>query len=130
MKALSIRQPWAWLIAAGYKDIENRGWSTDRRGRIYIHASQRFDSGSLKRAPLNREGFLDERALSVIEELAHSWRHSAIIGEVDIVDCVTYSNSPWFTGRYGFVLTNPVLYEKTIPCKGKTFFFDPEIMNM
>ena len=38
MKALSIKQPWAWLICAGYKDIENRDWSTKFRGRIYVHA--------------------------------------------------------------------------------------------
>src|SRR5436189_5084024 len=38
MKALSVRQPWAWLIVNGYKDIENRDWATKRRGRIWIHA--------------------------------------------------------------------------------------------
>lgn len=37
MKALSVRQPWAWLIVNGYKDIENRDWSTQQRGRIWIH---------------------------------------------------------------------------------------------
>lgn len=129
MKALSIRQPWAWLIAAGYKDIENRRWSTDLRGRIYIHAGKRFDSMAIKGGLLNQEGLLDTRALSVIRELAHSWRNSAIIGEVDITDCVTRSNSPWFTGRYGFVLANPVLYDKPVPCKGRLFFFEPEIMD-
>lgn len=39
MKALSIRQPWAWLIANGYKDIENRSWRTNYRGPVLIHAS-------------------------------------------------------------------------------------------
>ena len=29
MKALSIRQPWAWLIVNGYKDVENRTWGPD-----------------------------------------------------------------------------------------------------
>ena len=37
MKALSVRQPWAWLIVKGYKDIENRDWPTKKRGRIWIH---------------------------------------------------------------------------------------------
>jgi len=40
MKALSIRQPWAWLIIHGGKDIENRTWLTKYRGRILVHASQ------------------------------------------------------------------------------------------
>ena len=45
MKALSIKQPWASLIAHGIKDIENRNWKTHFRGRIYIHASAK-DSGA------------------------------------------------------------------------------------
>jgi ASCH domain-containing protein len=28
MKALSVRQPWAWLIVNGYKEVENRDWAT------------------------------------------------------------------------------------------------------
>ena len=44
MRALSIRQPWAYLIAIGAKDVENRSWLTRFRGRIYIHASKRFDN--------------------------------------------------------------------------------------
>lgn len=51
----------------------------------------------------------------------------AIIGEVDIVDCVTESKSPWFTGPYGFVLANPVAYKVPVPCKGKLGFFTPDI---
>lgn len=38
MRALSIKQPWAGLIAAGYKNIENRSWATSFRGRFLIHA--------------------------------------------------------------------------------------------
>ncbi|HTV55212.1 MAG TPA: ASCH domain-containing protein, partial [Terriglobia bacterium] len=43
MKALSIRQPWAWLIVNGFKPIENRSWNTNFRGRILIHASLKVD---------------------------------------------------------------------------------------
>ena len=43
MKALSIRQPWASLIVAGIKDIENRSWVTNYRGKLLIHAAQKFD---------------------------------------------------------------------------------------
>ena len=39
-KALSIRQPWAWLIVNGHKDIENRSWATRFRGPVLIHASK------------------------------------------------------------------------------------------
>lgn len=58
-----------------------------------------------------------------------SARHSAeakrggIIGVAEIVDCVEASDSPWFFGRYGFVLRNarPVEF---IPVKGALGFFD------
>ncbi len=53
-----------------------------------------------------------------------AWRYS-IFNEVDIVDCVTESKSPWFiTGNYGFVLANPKLYQKPIPYKGMLGFFE------
>lgn len=54
MKALSIKQPWASLIAQGIKDIENRTWKTSYRGRIYIHASGKF-------AWTSSEGILNEQ---------------------------------------------------------------------
>lgn len=43
MKALSIWQPWAWLIAAGQKRIETRCWSTLYRGPLLIHAGKTQD---------------------------------------------------------------------------------------
>lgn len=46
MKALSIRQPWATLIAAGAKNVENRTWSTSWRGPLAIHAALRWDRGA------------------------------------------------------------------------------------
>src|SRR3954452_3561016 len=42
MKALTIRQPWAALIMAGSKDVENRVRPTSFRGRLAIHAGLRF----------------------------------------------------------------------------------------
>lgn len=124
MKALSIRQPWAWLIVAGYKDIENRRWSTGFRGRIYIHASKKFDKDGLAAIISGRMNV----SQSVQDTLSHKthWERGAIIGEVDVVDCVTQSSSPWFTGPYGFVLKNPVLYDRPISCKGKLGLFEPE----
>lgn len=39
MKTISIKQPYATLICAGIKDVENRTWSTEYRGKLLIHAS-------------------------------------------------------------------------------------------
>lgn len=127
MKALSVRQPWAWLIAAGYKDIENRSWTTDFRGRIYIHASKFFDRAGLI--------WITSSHMNICQDIRDAlsrktqWALGAIIGEVDIVDCVAQSPSPWFNGSYGFVLENPVLYERPIPCRGKLGLFELEMAH-
>ncbi len=42
MKALSLTQPWATLVAIGAKQYETRGWRTHFRGQIAIHASKGF----------------------------------------------------------------------------------------
>jgi activating signal cointegrator 1 len=55
VKALTIRQPWASLIAAGVKTIETRGWRTSYRGDILIHAGRtmppNLDIGPWYRSP-------------------------------------------------------------------------------
>jgi len=127
MKALSIRQPWAWLICVGYKDIENRQWSTKFRGRIYVHAGKTTED-TIPSLNISEHWILTN--LTQEQRIAYQvavQNRGAIIGEVDIVNCVTKSESPWFTGKFGFVLANPFLYEKPIPCKGKLSFFNPEI---
>jgi hypothetical protein len=48
MKILSIRQPWASLIVAGVKDVENRTWPMRYRGRVLIHSSLRADDTAAK----------------------------------------------------------------------------------
>lgn len=122
VKALSIRQPWAWLILNAGKDIENRNWPTRFRGRVLIHASQGMTRDEYS-AAFDTLDFIDTTgriAIPGYEEL----QRGGIVGEVEIVDCVTHSDSPWFEGEYGFVLRNA----KPLPfraCKGTTFFFTP-----
>jgi hypothetical protein len=114
MKALSIQQPWAWLIIKGIKDIENRSWVTRYRGKFLVHASLRFDL-----AGYNSIKYHNNVNLPEIE----SFCKGGIIGEVEIVDCVSDSLSKWFSGPYGFVLVNPkeLPFSKT---KGKLGFFE------
>jgi hypothetical protein len=144
-KALSIRQPWSWLICRGYKDIENRGWKIGSQQpprfsamvgdivlpcRVYIHAS-------MSKSDMNEEVILwikqrlnrIQRVIMANTLLNPGLYHGGIIGEVTITDCVTESKSPWFVGKYGFVLSDPVLYDKPIPCRGQLGFFKPEITH-
>lgn len=133
-KALSIKQPWASLIAHGIKDIENRTWQTHFRGKIYIHSSAQqiktkdisFPSNEvwLNNVPdyMRKTAFFNKNITS------------AIIGEVEIIDCVQGHKSVWAEKSrdgekpiWNWVLSNPVLYDRPIlNVKGKLSFWQPE----
>lgn len=120
--ALSIRQPWAWAIVAGIKDVENRKWRTKVRGRILIHAAQSID-GSRRDATAWLHGWQSQFRVAIppVDDLLLG----GIIGEAEIVDCVDHSASPWFFGPFGFVLRNarPLPFR---PLKGRLGFFEVE----
>jgi hypothetical protein len=98
MKAISIQQPWAWLICAGFKDIENRTWETNYRGPILIHAGKKIDKEGL--------AWVKENMPDI--ELPTEFRTGGIVGSAEIVDCVSEYDSPWFFGPFGFVLENRI----------------------
>ena len=58
MKAITIWQPWAQLVAVGAKNYETRSWSTRYRGAIAIHAAKKRDRDGLYwfNLPIFREG--------------------------------------------------------------------------
>lgn len=120
MKALSIRQPWAWHILHSGKDIENRDWTTTTRGRVLIHASKgctrdEYEDGQ---DPIWHSGG-PTIELPPLADLPRG----GIVGSVEIVDCVAVSSSPWFAGRFGFVLRDPKSLP-FLPWKGQLGFFD------
>lgn len=141
MKALSIKQPYASLIAHGVKNIENRTWKTKFRGKIYIHASAKGVS--------DFQFSLDQTiALNDIYTEDFEFTKSAIIGEVDIIDCVINHESIWaehikpddqllkdVLGRdpkpiYNWVLANAVLYDEPIlNVKGRLSLWEFEKLN-
>ena len=49
MKVITIKQPWATLIAEGIKEYEFRTWNTKYRGDILIHAGKSIDKKALER---------------------------------------------------------------------------------
>lgn len=137
MKALSIKQPWAWLICSGYKDIENRNWPARFRGRIYVHTGKLFDSDGYDLFTL-RSYDPDSIIGEAIEALSSAhFDLGAIIGEVDITGCTFRFGdmnanlfSPWHeVGMWGFEFANPILYAKSIPCHGRLGFFEPELVK-
>lgn len=117
MLALSVQQPWAWLIATGRKDVENRIWRTHFRGRFIIHASKRFD----------RDGYqwLLGQEPSAMRDMGNPAMLGlgGVVGVADLLDCVRAHESRWFQGPYGFVIGNAI-ETPFVPSRGRLKFFD------
>ena len=117
MKVLVVRQPWAWLIVHGYKDIENRTWATRYRGKLLIQASAALPP----KAELEYSyAVARRRGIKLPEEL----ETGGIVGSVQLDDCVTHSRSRWFSGPVGWVLSKPRRLP-FFPLKGQLGLFDP-----
>ena len=87
--ALSVQQPWASLICRGIKDIENRTWQTDYRGRLYIVASRKNATSRLEKGEFPA---IWRTAIKELQERGlfpdcFELPQSAVIGYVDLVDC-------------------------------------------
>ena len=119
-RALSVRQPWATLLAAGIKDVENRTRRVRFRGRFLIHASQveDFDSWDVftMQTGIHRH---DRRVPECFDERMVP---GGIVGVAELVDCVEASDSPWFTGPYGWVVANARRLQ-FVPCRGLLGFW-------
>ena len=49
MKVLTLKQPWATLVAEGIKEYEFRSWKTNYIGKLLIHAGAEVDKEEMKR---------------------------------------------------------------------------------
>jgi len=137
MKALSMKQPWAWLVCAGIKDTENRYWRlvSGLPRHIYVHASKTMDKLAFEWLARNIPKDVLARAMVAGVPNPGMFITGAIIGEVDLVSCKfregdTNANlfSMWhMIGQWGFELANPVLYDKPIPCPGMLGLFEPKL---
>ena len=124
MKCLSLKQPFADLLALGEKTIELRKWNTKFRGEFLIHASKNIDIDSCDRLDID------------IDKLSGG----AIIGSAFLYDVKVYSNqedfnrdkqkhfsviSKYFDGyKYGFLIRRAKIFTKPIVYPGKLRFFE------
>lgn len=128
--ALSVRQPWAWLIVNGFKPVENRTWPTPYRGPVLIHASKTLTVADYDAAMLFIEAFVNPALVHQVPDMDELPR-GGFVGVASIVDCVRELDSPWFTGAdtedgHGFVLADarPIDF---IPFKGRLGFFNVDL---
>lgn len=142
MRALSLTQPWATLVAMGIKPVENRKWRPSDKllGEDFaIHASAKFD---YKDAAWIQEHFADDKV--VIDLLNGKHVQSAILGVVKLAGYMrggTYfhrvgmeirgeethelMHSKWFFGKFGYVLEDVrTLPSPVIGVKGSLNFWN------
>ena len=72
MKAITLKQPWATLIAKGYKEYEFRTWKTKYRGEILIHSGK----------------VIDKKAMARFEDLNLEYPIGCIIAKANLTDCI------------------------------------------
>lgn len=136
MRALSIRQPWAWLIVRPdlsgearaealrrglIKDVENRTWRNAYRGPVLIHAASTKNTATFTQA---REyaAALGVHNIPELQEL----HYGGIVGIARIADCMAPDrrSNPWhMEGAWGFKLVDikPLPFQ---PVRGMLGFFE------
>ena len=113
MKVISIKQPWASLIVAGYKKFEFRTWKTNYRGEILIHASKISDKENLIR----------------FTDLNLTYPTGQIIGKAYLADSLISENSLVYGANhnrvgYAFKLSNVKKLDKPISINGNLGLWD------
>ena len=112
MKALTLVQPWAWMIVYGPKRWENRTWSTTYRGPLIIHA------GNSRR--MMEDAYGDPtlaRFLPCPSELVFS----ALIGIVELTRIESIqklTGEPFAEGPWCWRLDRPIPLSHPVPMRG------------
>ncbi len=134
MKAITIKQPWATLIALGEKNFETRSWQTKYRGPLAIHAGKSIDKDACEDSWI--KGVLKEHGITSHKEL----QTGVVLATVELVDCyrveATLGHASVLTkgktlnglevafgdyteGRYAWELTNLQVLPEPMPAKGQ-----------
>lgn len=140
MKAVSLWQPWASLIACGAKTVETRSWPAPRTvvgQRIAIHAAKRTSELTMTREPLFRDALRDHRDrvrlvggelplgfIVATAVLAECFRMDAArCADVRTTAPLEYAFGHWEPGRFGWRLTDVEVVEP-IAYRGAQGVFD------
>lgn len=130
MKAITVCQPWAELIVSGVKPIENRTWQTPYRGRLAIHAGK-----SKKYYDIDAIDWQNHYKVNL--PMPDNVAFGAIIGIVDLVDCVMLSeirklfpqlsDCPFAEGPFCWILKNANRLSP-IPCSGQLSIWTTDLV--
>ena len=129
-KALSLRQPYAWLIANGYLLVDDRTWGTQYRGPLLIHASkgiyeQYYDYiKSDTDIPIPAKDKLGYGGVVGIANLVHCCRPSQLPGSMSRVQRAHFSMVHEDYFGFLFEQARPLAL---MPCPGKLGIFEIDV---
>ena len=135
MKALSVRQPWAWAIVNGYKKIENRRWRSKYVGPLLIHAGEREDTDNISYCIGSVAEGIGEPFADVMKLYCRERTFGAVIGVATMIDCVDEDqvrtilpdcDISWFEGPFGFLLEDARPIDP-IPLRGMLGIFNVDL---
>lgn len=104
MKVITLKQPWATLIALGYKKYEFRSWNFKYRGEILIHAGLGVDKEAMER----------------VKYLNLDYPKSKIVAKVTITDCLKLNEDI----NRKIIKENPIIYKSNIMKEGYVWILD------
>ncbi len=96
MKTITIKQPWATLIAEGRKDVENRPKPWNHRGRVAIHSSQTVDWAAFNDPEVERTTGYPAGTTALMDP---RFRYGHVLAVAILADCHPATSgccrSPW-----------------------------------
>jgi hypothetical protein len=118
-KFLTVKQPYAGLIASGYKTLETRSWSTPYRGELYIHAGMGVDQEAMTNYDIDKENYpqhinalVPMRGVVLCKvTLKDVIPQDAVQWEMLSYSTIEKEYGYWHEGHYAWVLSDPVLVE-------------------
>lgn len=134
MKAISLWQPWATLVAIGAKQYETRHWSTPYRGPLIIHAAQRWG--------------IEQRELLLVAPFRERLEAAGYVGMpglpfgaflcvVDLIEIVPTEEvinflseqeiafGNYLPRRFAWKLTNVRAFPEPVPARGRQGLWNP-----
>ncbi|ETT58384.1 hypothetical protein C173_30719 [Paenibacillus sp. FSL R7-277] len=137
MKCLTIRQPWATLIALGEKQIETRTWRTAQRGELAIHAGMQVNKAICRTEPyqslLARYGYtadnLPTGKIIAVSRIADCCEVTPELAQQGWPGGNEYVFGNYAEGRYAWMLEEVVPLVHPIPAKGRLGFWEYPVLE-
>ncbi|MEK3874956.1 ASCH domain-containing protein [Paenibacillus sp. FSL M7-0420] len=137
MKILTIRQPWATLIALGEKQIETRTWRTAHRGELAIHAGMQVNKAICRTEPyqslLARYGYtadnLPTGKIIAVSRIADCCEVTPELAQQGWPGGNEYVFGNYAEGRYAWKLEEVVPLVHPIPAKGRLGFWEYPVLE-